>query len=409
MYSNKNKVKRKFNFIPMRDFGLFIILTLLAFSMSLFSQGSSTREIQPKPGSGKKPIKRSTSSFIPPAIKKEPFVKLPLPKSRGKEKYEAKVIANFSSILRYRFKILNPDAYPYALGIYEWGETGGIVAGPSDVTVDKDDNIYILDVENSWIRVYSNSGSYIKTIDIGKDLYGSSIYVDNEKNIYILDSHPQLFSYMKKCMPPHKEGFGPKGYNLYEIRKYSSKYNLIGRSCIWLSHSQCSKILPLKIYVDNNNQVYLGKANFGILQDKRELSIIETFAGRPIKIMGADFIFSYKQQSKGIEINLQNCNTKSAYTFTLPLSLDKLGHIDIIGVDKHANLYLHCGFGIKVKVIKVDTTGNILNEIGPFTEMGAFSRMKGKIIIDNEGQIYWFRYWASGHNVGGELVKFYRR
>ena len=357
----------------------------------------------------RKSIKRE-SRFTPPIPQRKPFQKPPIPYSTGKEEYIGEVVISFSSALRKG----HTEPGPYDLGIYEWGETGGMVAGPSSIAIDGDNNIYILDVENSWIRVYSNDGRYVKTIDMGRHLGGTDIYVDNEKNIYVFDPHPPLFPYMREYEPPHKEGFGPKGYHLFEIRKYSSEGNLIARSCSWLPDSLYRKLLPQVIYVDNSDQIYLGRGNLGILRNKGKLSIREMSTGIPVKIGEEDLRFSYGKQDKETVVSLENRHTKSVHAFLLPLSLGKLGRIDIIGADKHANLYLDYVMyqkdtGFKEKVIKVDRAGNILTEIGPFPSTGGSYIMTRKMVVDNEGCIYWLRYWASGNNEGGELVKFHRR
>jgi len=69
-------------------------------------------------------------------------------------------------------------------------ESGG--QGPASLTIDFNNNIYILDNLNHRILVIDSTGKRIRIIDIKSEFGkgGQDIKVDNQGNIYILDKYP---------------------------------------------------------------------------------------------------------------------------------------------------------------------------------------------------------------------------
>lgn len=62
---------------------------------------------------------------------------------------------------------------------------GELSAGPSNIAVDKDENIYISDYANKRIKKYDKNGTFIKNII--PPIYPWQSLVDNEKNLYVFE------------------------------------------------------------------------------------------------------------------------------------------------------------------------------------------------------------------------------
>jgi hypothetical protein len=81
--------------------------------------------------------------------------------------------------------------------LFEWGVYGGPKAKtgfntPNDITIDRNDDIWIIDAGNKAIKKYTRTGSWLQTTDISDYADPISLAIDSENNIHVLTTENVL-------------------------------------------------------------------------------------------------------------------------------------------------------------------------------------------------------------------------
>jgi hypothetical protein len=82
------------------------------------------------------------------------------------------------------------------VGIAKGGGEGELSVGPSNISLDKHENIYISDVYNGLIKKYDKNGGFIKNINPPTSPWQT--IVDDENNIYVFSQGSEIFKIDQK-------------------------------------------------------------------------------------------------------------------------------------------------------------------------------------------------------------------
>ena len=338
-----------------------------------------------------------------------------VPYSTEKEKYVSKVLIKFNakcSILRGPYK---KEAGPYELGIYEWGETGGMVAGPRSIAVDDCSNIYILDVINKRIQKYDRDGNFLLTINM-REGGGNDLCVDKNSSVYVLDRHPIYDSEEEFKEVWETLGINKQNPQPFQIRKYDSQGLLLWKKFFPFPKSLHRKyrVYPARLYVGNDGTLYVGSYQrvFMLASDgTRFLKLKKVIDGVPIS---KNRFFDYNKSSDGRKVYIHTRSLKQKKSKTMEIVLaDELIGMEYLGEDNKDNTYL-----LLTKVDKSDNVWREIKKIDPFGETLASIEniprfldnpsLERDIAVSNDGEIYWLKYWARRGNKGAELIKWYK-
>ncbi|MEA3432127.1 MAG: hypothetical protein U9R01_05580 [candidate division WOR-3 bacterium] len=361
------------------------------------------RVIIPKPGTDKKPIRRERETWVPPPAPKEEPKEKRIPYSTGKEKYACEVLIRFTSGLSIPRGPHKREAGPYELGISKWGETEGMITGPSSIKVDRFENIYVLDLVNRRILKYSSRGKFLKMIKLSERHGAGDFDIDTEGNIYTL-GFPHGFKKEQRKHLCELAGISTHDVSIFFVEKYDSVGKSAGISYFPFLHKWAveNSFWPQKILVDDKGYLHISEKVFKFTALEL-LELYKTYEGIFSPTSGE--FYSIKKDIQEIQILKGKEKLESIGSINLTRQLEG---VEFIKEDANENIYLCCKFEKTKEIWKINRDGEVVVSICnlPYSDACKFVAT-----VSENDDIYLLIYWLGSvykENHTVELIKWYK-